>query len=426
VLNDPYNGGTHLPDVTVISPVFDAAGADILFYVGSRGHHADIGGTTPGSMPPDSTHIEEEGVLIDNFKLVDGADGVLREPEARALLAGARWPARNPDQNMADLRAQVAANQKGVEELRKMVAMYGLDVVRAYMGHVQDNAEEAVRRVITALADGHFVNELDNGARIEVTIRVDRAARSAEIDFTGTSSQLPNNFNAPSAVCMAAVLYVFRTLVDDEIPLNAGCLKPLKVIIPPGSMLNPHYPASVVSGNVETSTCITNALYGALGVMAAAQGTMNNFTFGNARYQYYETISGGSGAGPGFDGTDVVQTNMTNSRLTDPEILEFRFPVRLESYAIRAGSGGAGRWHGGNGGVRRIRFLEPMTAAILSNNRVYAPFGMAGGAAGERGRNRVERVDGSVEELGHIGKAEMAAGDVFVIETPGGGGYGAA
>jgi len=426
VLNDPYNGGTHLPDVTVISPVFDEAGDTILFYVGSRGHHADIGGTTPGSMPPDSAHIEEEGVLIDNVKLVDGADGVLREAEMRALLAGARWPARNPDQNMADLRAQVAANQKGVDELRKMVAHFGLDVVRAYMGHVQDNAEEAVRRVITALSDGHFVNELDNGARIEVAIKVDREARSAEIDFTGTSNQLPNNFNAPSAVCMAAVLYVFRTLVDDAIPLNAGCLKPLKVIIPPGSMLNPHYPAAVVSGNVETSTCITNALYGALEAMAAAQGTMNNFTFGNARYQYYETISGGSGAGPGFDGTDVVQTNMTNSRLTDPEILEFRFPVRLESYAIREGSGGAGRWHGGNGGVRRIRFLEPMTAAILSNNRVHAPFGMAGGAPGARGRNLVVRADGRVEELGHIGKAEMGVDDQFVIETPGGGGYGAA
>ena len=424
VLNDPYNGGTHLPDVTVISPVFDEAGREILFYVGSRGHHADIGGTTPGSMPPDSTRIEEEGVLLDNVKLVDGADGVLREAGMRALLAGARWPARNPDQNMADLRAQVAANRKGVEELQRMVAYYGLEVVRAYMGHVQDNAEEAVRRVIGALKDGHFVNELDNGARIEVAIRVDAAARSAEIDFSGTSAQLPNNFNAPSAVCMAAVLYVFRTLVDDEIPLNAGCLKPLKVIIPPGSMLNPHYPASVVSGNVETSTCITNALYGALGVMAASQGTMNNFTFGNARHQYYETISGGSGAGPGYDGTDVVQTNMTNSRLTDPEILEFRFPVRLESYAIRAGSGGAGRWHGGNGGVRAIRFLEPMTAAILSNNRVHAPFGMAGGLPGAKGRNLVLRADGAVEELGHIGKAEMGPGDMFVIETPGGGGYG--
>ena len=424
VLNDPYNGGTHLPDVTVISPVFDEAGQDILFYVGSRGHHADIGGTTPGSMPPDSDHIEQEGVLINNFKLVDGVDGLLRETEARAMLQGARYPARNPDQNMADLRAQVAANQKGVEELRKMVAHFGLDVVRAYMGHVQDNAEEAVRRVISALKDGSFHYELDNGAHIDVAIRVDQATRSAEVDFTGTSGQLPNNFNAPSSVCMAAVLYVFRTLVDDEIPLNAGCLKPLKVIIPPGSMLNPHYPASVVSGNVETSTCITNALYGALGVMAAAQGTMNNFTFGNARYQYYETISGGSGAGEGFDGTDVVQTNMTNSRLTDPEILEFRFPVRLESYEIRHGSGGAGRWHGGNGGVRKVRFLEPMTAAILSNNRIHAPYGMAGGEAAQRGRNRVERADGRVEELGHIGKTDMGVGDVFVIETPGGGGYG--
>jgi 5-oxoprolinase (ATP-hydrolysing) len=424
MLNDPYHGGTHLPDVTVISPVFDEAGRDILFYVGSRGHHADIGGTTPGSMPPDSVHIEQEGVLINNFKLVDGSDGVLRDAEARALLTGARYPARNPDQNMADLRAQVAANQKGVEELRKMVAHFRLEVVKAYMGHVQDNAEEAVRRVITALKDGHFVVDLDNGARIEVTIRVNRAARSAQIDFTGTSAQLPNNFNAPSAVCMAAVLYVFRTLVDDDIPLNAGCLKPLEVIIPPGSMLNPRYPASVVSGNVETSTCITNALYGALGVMAASQGTMNNFTFGNARYQYYETISGGSGAGEGFDGTDVVQTNMTNSRLTDPEILEFRFPVRLESYEIREGSGGAGRWHGGNGGVRKIRFLEPMTAAILSNNRVYAPFGMAGGEAGARGINTVVRADRRVDEIGHIGKTEMAPGDVFVIETPGGGGYG--
>ncbi|MCC2959427.1 hydantoinase B/oxoprolinase family protein [Massilia sp. IC2-278] len=424
VLNDPYNGGTHLPDVTVISPVFDEAGREILFYVGSRGHHADIGGTTPGSMPPDSHHIEQEGVLINNFKLVDGADGVLREAEARALLLGARYPARNPDQNMADLRAQVAANQKGVEELHRMVAHFGLDVVRAYMGHVQDNAEEAVRRVIGALKDGAFTVELDNGAHIDVAIRVDRAARGAEIDFTGTSAQLDNNFNAPSAVCMAAVLYVFRTLVEDEIPLNGGCLKPLRVIIPPGSMLNPHYPASVVSGNVETSTCITNALYGALGVMAASQGTMNNFTFGNAKYQYYETISGGSGAGEGFDGTDVVQTNMTNSRLTDPEILEFRFPVRLESYAIRAGSGGAGRWQGGNGGVRKVRFLEPMTAAILSNNRVYAPFGMAGGEPGARGVNSVLRADGSVEGVGHIGKVEMAAGDTFVIETPGGGGYG--
>ncbi|QYF93168.1 hydantoinase B/oxoprolinase family protein [Massilia sp. PAMC28688] len=424
MLNDPYHGGTHLPDVTVITPVFDEAGAGILFYVGSRGHHADIGGTTPGSMPPDSVSIEEEGVLINNFKLVDGADHLLRDAEARALLTGARYPARNPDQNMADLRAQVAANQKGVEELRKMVAHFGLDVVQAYMGHVQDNAEEAVRRVITALKDGSFTCPLDNGARIQVAIRVDRAARSAEIDFTGTSPQLSNNFNAPSAVCMAAVLYVFRTLVNDDIPLNAGCLKPLRVIIPAGSMLNPHYPASVVSGNVETSTCITNALYGALGVMAASQGTMNNFTFGNEKYQYYETISGGSGAGDGFDGTDVVQTNMTNSRLTDPEILEFRFPVRLDSYEIRHGSGGGGKWRGGNGGIRKVRFLEPMTAAILSNNRIHAPFGMAGGQPGATGINRVLRADGSEEQLAHIGKTAMAPGDVFVIETPGGGGFG--
>jgi 5-oxoprolinase (ATP-hydrolysing) len=422
MLNDPYNGGTHLPDVTVITPVFDATGARILFYVGSRGHHADIGGTTPGSMPPDSRVIEEEGVLINNFKLVDG--GQLREAETRALLTGAQYPARNPDQNLADLRAQVAANQKGVDELHKMVAHFGLDVVQAYMGHVQDNAEEAVRRVISALKDGAFTLPLDNGAQIQVAVRVDQEARSAEIDFTGTSPQLENNFNAPSAVCMAAVLYVFRTLVDDEIPLNAGCLKPLKVLIPNGSMLNPHYPASVVSGNVETSTCITNALYGALGVMAAAQGTMNNFTFGNAKYQYYETISGGSGAGNGFDGTSVVQTNMTNSRLTDPEILEFRFPVRLDSYEIRAGSGGAGHWHGGNGGVRKVRFLEPMTAAILSNNRIYAPFGMAGGWPGALGRNSVQRADGSVDVLGHIGKTDMQPGDVFIIETPGGGGFG--
>jgi 5-oxoprolinase (ATP-hydrolysing) len=426
MLNDPYHGGTHLPDVTVISPVFDVAGEAILFYVGSRGHHADIGGTTPGSMPPDSTVIEDEGVLITNFKLVDGANGLMREAETRALLAGARHPARNPDQNLADLRAQVAANQKGVDELHKMVAQFGLDVVQAYMGHVQDNAEEAVRRVIGTLNDGSYHLALDNGAHIDVAVTVDRAARSATIDFTGTSDQLTNNFNAPSSVCMAAVLYVFRTLVDDDIPLNAGCLKPIYVIIPPGSMLNPRYPASVVSGNVETSTCITNALYGALGVMAAAQGTMNNFTFGNSKYQYYETISGGSGAGDGFDGTDVVQTNMTNSRLTDPEILEFRFPVRLDSYAIRAGSGGAGQWHGGNGSVRRVRFLEPMTAAILSNNRVYPAFGMAGGEAGALGLNYVERVDGLVEKLGHIGKVEMGVGDVFVVETPGGGGFGKA
>ena len=459
VLNDPYHGGTHLPDVTVVTPVWDAANANILFYVGSRGHHADIGGVTPGSMPPFSTRIEEEGVQIDNVKLVDR--GHLREAEMLALLNSGAHPSRNPAQNMADLKAQIAANEKGVQELRKMVEHFGLDVVQAYMRHVQDNAEESVRRVITKLAerpprtpegvlppeggsppwggqapgwDGAFILPLDNGAQISVAIRVNAEQRSAEIDFTGTSAQLANNFNAPTAVCMAAVLYVFRTLVNDDIPLNAGCLKPLKVIIPDGSMLNPHPPASVVAGNVETSTCITNALYGALGTMAAGQCTMNNFTFGNARYQYYETISGGSGAGQnfdaagrpagGFDGTSVVQTHMTNSRLTDPEVLEFRFPVRLESFEIRKGSGGAGRYKGGDGGVRRVRFLEAMTASILSNGRHHGAFGMAGGSAGQPGINRVERADGRREALDHIGSVEMAPGDVFVIETPGGGGYG--
>jgi 5-oxoprolinase (ATP-hydrolysing) len=421
-LNDPYHGGTHLPDVTVVTPVFDEHGKTVLFYVGSRGHHADIGGTTPGSMPPFSTRIEEEGVQIDNVKLVEA--GRLREAEMLALLASGKYPSRNPQQNLADLKAQIAANEKGVQELRRMVAQFGLDVVQAYMRHVQDNAEESVRRVITKLKDGAFTLPLDNGAQIAVAIRVNATERSAEIDFSGTSAQLENNFNAPTAVCMAAVLYVFRTLVGDDIPLNAGCLKPLKVIIPEGSMLNPRPPASVVAGNVETSTCITNALYGALGAMAAGQCTMNNFTFGNARHQYYETISGGSGAGPGFDGTSVVQTHMTNSRLTDPEVLEFRFPVRLESYAMRAGSGGAGRWHGGDGGLRRVRFLETMTASILSNGRTHGAFGMAGGAPGAPGVNRVERADGRVEPLGHIGSVEMAPGDVFVIETPGGGGFG--
>ncbi|WP_087721966.1 hydantoinase B/oxoprolinase family protein [Pandoraea sp. PE-S2T-3] len=422
MLNDPYHGGTHLPDVTVITPVFMAGEGEPLFYVGSRGHHADIGGITPGSMPPDSTHVEEEGVLIDNWQLV--AAGVLRDRETRGLLAGARYPARNIDQNMADLRAQVAANQKGVDELRRMVNEFGRDVVFAYMGHVQDNAEAAVRRVIGALADGHYRYPLDNGAVIDVTIRVDAATHSATIDFTGTSDQLPNNFNAPRAVCMAAVLYVFRTLVDDDIPLNAGCLKPLTVIVPRGSMLNPAYPAAVVSGNVETSSAITNALYGALGRVASSQGTMNNFTFGNETYQYYETIAGGSGAGDGFNGSDAVQTHMTNSRLTDPEVLEWRYPVRLESHRIRAGSGGTGRWHGGNGAVRRIRFLTQMTASILSNNRVHAPFGAQGGEVGALGANYVERSDGTREALGHIGRTQMQPGDIFVVETPGGGGFG--
>jgi 5-oxoprolinase (ATP-hydrolysing) len=426
VLNDPYNGGTHLPDVTVVTPVFDAEQKEILFFVASRGHHADIGGITPGSMPPDSTNVDEEGVLLDNFKLVEG--GRMREPELRALLCGAKYPARDPDQNVADLRAQIAACEKGVQQLQRMVREFGLEVVRAYMRHVQDNAEEAVRRVIGVLKDGAFDYAMDNGALIRVAIRVDRASRSAVIDFTGSSPQLANNFNAPAAVCMAAVLYVFRTLVEDEIPMNAGCLKPLTVIIPEASMLNPRHPAATVAGNVETSQCITDALYGALGVCAAAQGTMNNFTFGNERYQYYETICGGSGAGTdglgGFDGTSCVHTHMTNSRLTDPEVLEWRFPVVLESFEIRPGSGGAGRWQGGDGAIRRIRFRQPMSASILSNRRVIPPFGLAGGSPGSAGRNYVVRRDGSRLELGGTASVEVGPGDVFVIETPGGGGYG--
>ncbi|CAG0981719.1 5-oxoprolinase (ATP-hydrolysing) [Burkholderiales bacterium] len=433
VLNAPYNGGTHLPDVTVIAPVFMGSGPVVPeagrgpvtpeFFVASRGHHADIGGITPGSMPPDSSHVDEEGVLLDNVQLV--AEGRFLEDEMRAILSSGRYPARNVDQNLADLRAQVAACAKGADELAKMVAHFSRPVVRAYMRHVQDNAEESVRRVLGALGDGAFAYEMDDGSVIRASIRVDRAKREAVIDFTGTSGERPTNFNAPSAVCKAAVLYVFRTLVDDEIPMNAGCLKPLTIVIPEGSMLAPRYPAAVVAGNVETSQAITDCLYGALGVLAASQGTMNNFTFGNDTYQYYETISGGSGAGPDFDGTSVVQTHMTNSRLTDPEVLEWRFPVRLESYAIRRGSGGAGRHRGGDGGERRVRFLEAMTAVMLANHRRVAPFGVAGGAPGAVGENWVERSDGSRESFGATFKVEMRPGDVFVVRTPGGGGFGA-
>ncbi len=423
VLNAPYAGGTHLPDVTVITPVF-GDGGEILFFVGSRGHHADIGGITPGSMPPDSVSVEEEGILLDNVVLVEG--GQFREDAIRALLTAGAYPARNPDQNIADLRAQIAANEKGVAELKRMVADFGLDVVRGYMRHVQDNAEAEVRRVIDRLHDGSFAYAMDNGAIVRVAVRIDRDGRRATIDFTGTSPQQPNNFNAPPAVTTAAVLYVFRTLVDADIPLNGGCLRPLELIIPQGSMLAPQYPAAVVAGNVETSQAVTDALFGALGVLAAAQGTMNNFTFGNERTQYYETICGGSGAGPGFDGTDAVHTHMTNTRLTDPEVLEWRFPVLLREFAIRKGSGGNGRWHGGDGVIRTVEFREPMTAAILSGHRRIPPFGLAGGGDGLTGRNWIVRADGRTEPLRGADQALMQPGDAIVIETPGGGGFGSA
>jgi len=422
LLNDPYNGGTHLPDLTVITPVFDSTSAAPAFWVASRGHHADIGGITPGSMPPSSATLEEEGVLIDNFLLVER--GRFREPEITALLLSGRYPCRNVGQNLADLKAQIAANEKGVHELRRLVDKFGLDVVSAYMRHVQDNAEESMRRVIGALNGGEYTYEMDQGCVIHVKVQIDRATRSAIVDFSGTSTQQPNNFNAPSAICRAAVMYVFRTLVDADIPMNEGFLRAVHLIIPEGSMLNPRYPAAVVAGNVETSQCITDCLYGALGMLAAAQGTMNNFTFGDAAHQYYETICGGAGAGPDFDGTDAVQTHMTNSRLTDPEVLEWRFPVRLDEFSIRRGSGGAGQHRGGDGATRKMRFLRPMTAAILSNHRRIAPFGLDGGKPGALGRNRVERADGTRIELSSTATVAMAVDDVFVIETPGGGGYG--
>lgn len=421
-VNDPYHGGTHLPDVTVITPVFDTQGDRLLFYVASRGHHAEIGGIAPGSMPANSRSIEEEGILFDNWLLAE--DGRFREPETLRLLTEAPYPSRNPKTNLADLRAQIAANQKGVDEVARMIENFGLDVVQAYMRHVQDNAEEAVRRVIDALDDGEYAYETDSGAVIRVRVRVDRENRSATVDFTGTSPQLASNFNAPFAVVNAAVLYVFRTLVDDDIPLNDGCLRPLDIVVPPGSMLSPVPPAAVVAGNVETSQAITGALYAALGVQAEGSGTMNNVTFGNERHQYYETVASGSGAGDGFPGASVVQTHMTNSRLTDPEVLEWRLPVRLDEFAVRTGSGGAGRWRGGDGAVRRIRFHEPMTVSTLSQHRRVRPYGMAGGEPGALGANRVERADGTVVELGGSDAADVGPGDVLVIETPGGGGYG--
>ncbi|MEM8952326.1 MAG: hydantoinase B/oxoprolinase family protein [Pseudomonadota bacterium] len=421
MLNAPFNGGTHLPDVTVITPVFDEAGESILFYVGSRGHHADIGGRTPGSAPPDSRHIEEEGVLIDNWKLVD--QGTLREEETRNLLKSGKYPCRNVDQNMADITAQIAANETGATEIRKMVAHFGLDVVQAYMGHVQDNAEEMVRRVIDVLKDGRFSYPLDSGAKIEVDIRVDKARRSSVIDFTGTSPQDEKNYNAPLAVTKAAVLYVFRTLVDDDIPLNEGCMKALEIIAPEGSMINVQYPAAVIAGNTEVSQSITDALYGALGVIAGSQGTVNNFVYGNDVYQNYETICGGTGAGPDFDGASAVHCHMTNTRMTDPEVLEWRYPVRQEEFRIRPKSGGKGRHSGGDGIVRRLRFLEPMTTTVLTSHRITRPFGVDGGEPGAPGRNAVERADGRVEELAGNDETEMQPGDVFVMETPGGGGF---
>ena len=457
VLNDPYHGGTHLPDITVVTPVFPASlpGAELkgtrgtrtpasggscttgphaqqtgsdasaplpLFYVASRGHHAEIGGVSPGSMPANSTRIQQEGVLIDNWRLVE--DGRFREAETVRLLTTAEFPSRDPAANIADLRAQIAANEKGIQELRRMVEHFGLPTVHAYMRHVQNNAAEAVRRVIGALKDGEFSYELDNGATINVNVTVHHDTRTADIDFTGTSPQLTDNFNAPSSVAMAAVLYVFRTLVDDEIPLNSGCMQPLNVTIPTGSMLSPEYPAAVAAGNVETSQAVTGALYAALGVQAEGSGTMNNVTFGNERYQYYETVASGSGAGDGFDGTDVVQTKMTNSRLTDPEVLEWRYPVRLESYTIRRDSGGKGRWHGGNGGTRRLRFGEPMTISTLTGHRRVPAFGLQQGEPGALGRHWVEHPDKTVTVMEGCDTIQVSPGDIFVIETPGGGGYG--
>jgi 5-oxoprolinase (ATP-hydrolysing) len=420
-LNAPYDGGTHLPDITVVMPVF-TSGAEPSFFVASRGHHADIGGTVPGSMPPDSKTIAEEGALFDGLRMVRA--GVFDEEAVRRELCAGDYPARNPAQNIADLKAQVASCAKGRDELSKLCVRYGEAVVSAYMRHVQDNAEEQVRRVIVALKEGGFTHEMDDGAVIKVDVRLDRHGRAAIVDFTGTSAQRPSNFNAPRSVTTAAVLYVFRCLIDSEIPLNAGCLRPITIIVPEHSMLNPRYPAAVVAGNVETSQAVTDTLFGALGVMAASQGTMNNFTFGNERYQYYETICGGSGAGPDFDGTSAVHTHMTNSRLTDPEILELRYPVLLRHFGLRPNSGGEGAHRGGDGTVRELEFREPMHAGILSTRRRTAPFGLAGGKDGRLGRNAVRRRDGGIEELAGCAQTHVEAGDIIVIETPGGGGFG--
>ena len=424
MLNAPYNGGTHLPDITVVTPVFAGGSQEILFYVASRGHHEDIGGLTPGSMTPRATTIEEEGVYVDNFKLVD--QGRFLEAETHALLSGAKYPARMPGKNIADLKAHVAANAKGVAELEKMVAHFGLDVVKAYMDHVQDNAEESVRRLLSKLADGHFRVEMDQGTHVDVKITVDREKRTAKVDFSDTSPQQLNNFNAPEPVTRAATLYVFRVMVDEPIPMNAGCLTPIDVVVPTGSMLKPQYPAAVVAGNVETSQIVTNCLFAAMGAMGPSQGTMNNLTFGNAKYQYYETICSGSPAGPGFDGTAGVHVHMTNTRLTDPEILELRYPVLLEEFSIRRGSGGKGKWSAGDGTLRRIRFLETMDCAILSSFRKVVPYGMEGGGPGECGANLVRRNDGRMETLDGCDQTVLDAGEAVIIKTPTGGGWGKA
>ena len=421
-LNNPSNGGTHLPDITVITPVFDETGREILFFVGSRGHHADIGGLTPGSTPPGSRTLEEEGVVIDDFLLVDG--GRIREAEFRALLAGATYPARSPDVNVADVKAQVASNEKAMQELQRAVAEFGLPTVRAYMKHVMDNAEESVRRVLERLPDGEFATAIDDGAPLKVSVRVDHAQRRAVIDFTGTGPQRPDNFNAPSAVCRAVVLYCFRCLVGEDIPLNDGCLKPLEIVIPEGTFLSPRPGAAVVAGNTEVSQMTCNAVLAALNACASAQATMNNVLFGDATYQYYETVCGGTGAGPGFHGAGPIQTHMTNSRMTDPEILELRYPVRLEEFSIRSGSGGAGRFRGGDGSRRRIRFLRPMEAVVVASRRTVAPHGLQGGSDGAAGRQWVERNDGTVQALKGSDRASLAPGEVFGLETPGGGGWG--
>jgi 5-oxoprolinase (ATP-hydrolysing) len=421
MLNSPYNGGTHLPDITVVTPWFANAGRP-LYFLASRAHHADIGGITPGSMPSESHHIDEEGVLIDNFWLVRG--GEFQMDAVVDLLSSAKYPARNQKQNTADLKAQLAANQQGIRQLEKAIERYGMSTVQNYLRFVRENATTSVRRLLGTLKDGKFEYELDSGEKISARITVDQANREASIDFTGTSPQSESNFNAPEAVTRAAVLYVFRSLIEEEIPMNEGCLQPLKIRIPKDSILSPSYPAAVVAGNVETSQCVTDCLYGALGALAASQGTMNNFTFGNDKVQYYETICGGAGAGPGFDGADAVHTHMTNSRLTDPEVFEQNFPVIVESFSIRRNSGGAGRWHGGDGTVRRIEFTEPVDAAVLSNHRRVAPFGIAGGDAAKTGINRIVRADGSEEKVPGTATVKLHEGDTFIIETPGGGGFG--